>query len=224
MKISEKKKLKKFFWALPVIAAIFILIILLLLYKPPGSSPPAVIEEEYISDYLTNVLSPKFYNGLGSRQPFELDVSQKGINHTITHSEWPKETDGVRFFAPNVFFVPGNIVLIGTIVLNGLELVVTVVVEPSLDSQGLLNLKVKHVKVGALTITTIAKLIAEKIYKKQTGEEKGDKNDLETQIAASLLNNKPFEPIFEFDKKKVRINKITLEQKQLTVSFVPVAN
>ena len=114
--------------------------------------------------------------------------------------------------------------LIGTIVINGLELVITVVVEPSLDSQGLLNLKVTQVKVGAVTITAIAKLIAERIYKKQTDEEKGDKNDLETQIAASLLNNKSFEPIFEFDKKKVRIDKITLEQKQLTVSFVPVAN
>jgi hypothetical protein len=37
-----------------------------------------------------------------------------------------------------------------------------------------------------------------------------------------LLDGKPFRPVFKIVDKKVRVEKITIEQKKLTIRFVPV--
>jgi hypothetical protein len=48
-----------------------------------------------------------------------------------------------------------------------------------------------------------------------------DTKAIEAQIAASLLNGESFEPVFEVDKRKVRVETITVEQEKLTVRLVP---
>jgi len=50
-----------------------------------------------------------------------------------------------------------------------------------------------------------------------------DKKALETQIVASLLTDEPFEPVFSIDEKKVRIEKITIENEKLVAHLVPVS-
>lgn len=224
MKVPKKTKLKKVYWLLAGLAAVFVSLVLLLLYKPAGYNPPKAVYDKQVSPYLTHVLSPQLYNGAQRQEPFELIVTQEGINDIIARFEWPKELDGIRFSAPVVFFVPARIVLMGTVVVGGVELVVTAELNPELDQDGLLNLRVAKVKVGAVNITPLARMIARRIYLEQLGSSDINTEDIQAKLAGSLLNNKPFEPIFEIEDKKVRVKKITITQKKLTIRLVPVSD
>ena len=220
MKVHKKAKFKKVRWLLVSLAAVLIIFVLLL-YKPGGYNPPDFAHSKEVSPYLTHELLPQLYNGAQLEEPFDLSVSQAGINDIIVRSKWPKELDGIRFFAPEVFFAADSIMVMGTIVVSGVEFVATVMVDASLDQEGLLNLRVAKVKVGAMSITPLAKVIARKMYQKRFAATDIDTEDLRAQIAASLLNSEPFEPVFKVEDKKVRAEKITITQGKLTVRLVP---
>ena len=232
LKVRKKRKFKKRYWLL-LDLALAIIILALLFYKParyrPPDNVPAGNNKDQISPYLTNVLLPQLYNGAQRNEPFDMDIIQKGINETIARYKWPRESNGVILSAPTVFFVPDSIVLMGTASIKGAELVVTIVAKPRLDEKGLLQLQVDKVKIGAMNITPIAKLLAKKMYTERIAGVPIDIEDLRTKIAASLLNEEPFEPIinirdiFDDVDKKVRIEKITITQKKLTIRLVPVS-
>ena len=225
MKIRKKRKFKKAYWYwLLIDLTVAIIVIVLLLYKPAGYAPSDTAREKEVSSYLTHELSPQLYNGAQCREPFDLTITQKGINDIITRSGWPKESDGIRFSTPKVFFVPESIVLMGTAVISGVELVVTVVCNPFIDKGGLLNLRVDKVKIGAMNITLLAKAMAKKMYAHRLATTDIDTEELRAQIAASLLNNEPFEPAFRVDNKKLRVEKITVAQEELTVRLVPATD
>ena len=232
LKVRKKRKFKKRYWLL-LDLALAIIILALLFYKParyrPPDNVPAGNNQDQISPYLTNVLLPQLYNGAQRDEPFDLDINQKGINETIARYKWPRESNGVVLSAPTVFFVPDSIVLMGTASIKGAELVVTVVAKPSLDEEGLLHLQVEKVKIGAMNITPIARLLAKRMYTERLATIPVDTENLRAKIAASLLNDEPFEPIlnvrdiFDDVDKKVRIEKITITQKKLTIRMVPVS-
>jgi hypothetical protein len=232
LKVNKKRKFKKRYWLL-IDLALAIIILYLLFYKParyrPPDTVPAGSNQDQISPYLSNVLLPQLYNGAQRDEPFDLNVIQKGINETIARFKWPRESDGVVLSAPTVFFVPEKIVLMGTASIKGAELVVTIVAKPNLDEQGLLHLRVEKVKIGAMNITPVARLIAKRMYTERLATVHIDTENLRTKIAASLLNEEPFEPIlnvrdiFQDVDKKVRVEKITIAQKKLTIRLVPVS-
>lgn len=232
LKARKKRKFKKRYWLL-LDLALAIIILALLFYKParyrPPENVPAGNNPEQISPYLTNVLLPQLHNGAQRQEPFDLVVIQKGINEAIARFQWPRESDGVMLSAPTVFFVPDSIVLMGTASIKGAELIVTVVAKPSLDEEGLLHLQVDKVKIGAMNITPIARLLAKRMYAERVESVPVDLNDLRAKIAASLLNDEPFEPIFNIRNifedvdKKLRVEKITITQKKLTIRMVPVS-
>ena len=220
LKTRKKIKFKKRYWLL-IDLAIVIFIIALFLYKPRCYDPPRAVNDNQVSQYLTHVLYQDIYNGSQRQEPFDLIVTQKGINDVIVRSEWPKQSDGIIFSAPAVLFVPDRIILMGTVVLKGVELVVTIVGNPILDEEGLLNLRVVKVKIGAMNITFLARMMAERIYRQQLATTDVDIEDRQAQIAASLLNDEPFEPVFEIDDKRVRVEEITIGREKLTIRMVP---
>ena len=222
MKKRKKGKFKKVWWLLVGLAAAAVIFVLLLLYKPAGFTAPEIIHDNQVSPYLTHELSPQLYNGVQRQQPFELVVIQRGINDSVARSEWPKETDGIIFSAPKVLFVPDNIVLMGIVVVGGVEFVVTIELNPSVDQNGLLNLRVEKVSVGAINITLAAKVIAKRMYQERLATTDIGTEDIRAQIAASLLNDEPFEPVFRIEDKKVRVEKISITQGELTIRLVPV--
>ncbi len=232
LKVRKKRKFKKRYWLL-IDLALAIIILALLFYKPARYKPldiaPAGNNQDQISPYLSNVLLPQLHNGAQRQEPFDLVVIQKGINEAITQLQWSRESNGVLLSAPTVYFVHENIVLMGTASIKGAELVVTVVAKPSLDEEGLLHLHVDKVKIGAMNITPIARLMAKRMYTERLATVHVDTENLRAKIAASLLIDEPFEPIFNirdiFDDvdKKVRVEKITMAQKKLTLRLVPVS-
>jgi len=232
LKVRKKRKFKKRYWLL-IDLALAIIVLYLLFYKPARYKPldidPAGNNQDQISPYLSNVLLPQLHNGAQRQEPFDLVVIQKGINEAIARLQWPKESNGVLLSAPTVFFVPENIVLMGTASIKGAELVVTIVTKPTLDEQGLLNLRVEKIKIGAMNITPLARLLAKRMYAERVESVPVDLQNLRAKIAASLLNEEPFEPvinvndIFDDVDEKVRIEKITITQKKLTLRMVPAS-
>lgn len=232
LKARRKKKFKKRYWLLFDLA-LGLVILALLFYKPARYRPSYIISpnsrQKEVSPYLTNELLPQLYNNVQHDEPFDLEIFQKGINETIARLKWPQESEGVILSAPTVFFVPDNIVLMGTANIKGAELVVTIVAKPTLNEKGLLNLNVQKVKIGAMNITPLAKLLAKRMYSERIASVPVDIEDLRTKIAASLLNEEPFEPVFNINgifedlDKKLRVEKITIAQKKLTIRLRPVS-
>jgi hypothetical protein len=221
-KAEFKKRVYLLSAVLVVISAIVVIVFALLLHRPAYYKPLDFANSKEVSLYLTNQLLPELYNGAQLQEPFNLVVTQSGINDIVARFEWPKEFSSIRFSAPMVFFVPDSIVLMGTVFLEGAEFVGTVVAEPGLDAEGLLNLQVVSVKIGAVDITPLARVLARRICQQQFAAAGIGAEDVQAQVAASLLDGEPFKPVFKIEDKKVRVEKITIEQKKLTIRLVPV--
>ena len=226
MKVRKKAKFKKKVYllltVLVVVSAVVIVVFALLLHRPAYYKPLDFAHSKEVSLYLTHELLPELYNGAQRQEPFNLVVTQSGINDIVARFEWPREFENIRFSAPMVFFVPDSIVLMGTVLLNGAEFVGTVVAEPSIDAKGLLNLQVVSVKIGAVDITPLAGVLARRICQQRFAATNIGAEDFWAQAAASLLNGEAFEPVFKIEDKKVRVEKITIEQKKLTIRLIPV--
>jgi len=202
--------------------AIATAIIFLLLYKPGKYVPHGPSAGKQVSQYLTNELLPQLYNGVQRGEPFDLVMSEDGINDVIARSKWPKESEGAEILAPQVFFVPDGVVIMGSVVMKGFEFIVTVELRPVFDANGLLNLNIAQIKVGAMNLTPIARITARKMYAQRLSTTEVDTENIFAKIAGSLLNDEPFEPVFEVEKKEVRIEKISITQGKLTARLIPL--
>ncbi len=225
LKKSKKARLYKLIRWLLVDLAVAAIVFAVLLYRPGRYKPPD--SKNYrsgeVSPYLTNQLGPAVNNGVQRAQPFDIVITQEGLNDIIARGNWPMESEGILLYAPAALFVPGRLVLMGTADAKGVEFIVTIELEPKIDEKGLLNLQVAKVKVGAMNITLLAKIIAKKMYAQRVAALGVDTKALQTQILASLLNDEPFEPVFSIDDKNVRIEKITIEKEKLLAHLVPVS-
>lgn len=205
-----------------IVPAVVVVVFLLLLYRPGRYKPSNIAYDRQVSTYLTHELLPQLYNGAQLGEPFDLVVTQKGINDIIAHSRWPIESGAVRFSAPMVLLVPGSIILMGTIAVSAAEFIVTVELTPTFDLNGLLSLRAAEVKIGAVNVTLPARMLIRRMYREQLVTGGADIDNLEAQITASLLNNEPFEPVFRIEDKRLRIEKIAIAQEKLTIHLIPV--
>jgi hypothetical protein len=222
LKVRKKAKFKKkVYFVLAGLAAVFVIFVSLLLYKPAHFSPPDITYSKQVSPYLTHELLPHIYNNAQLGEPFDLTIIQNKAKDIVALTRWPKELDGLRVSAPQVLFVADGIVLRGTVAARGVQFVVTIVAEASLDQEGLLNLRAAKVKIGAMNITALARMLAKRIYQRRFAMSDIDTEDWRAQIAASLLDNEPFAPVFEIEDRKVRADKITITQGKLTIHLVP---
>jgi len=227
LKKSKKARLIKLVRWLLVDLAVAAIIFALLLYRPGRYKPSDSDSDKYrrgeVSPYLTNELGPAINNGVQRVEPFDVVITQEGLNDIIARGSWPMESEGILLYAPAALFVPGRLVLMGTADAKGVEFVVTIELEPKIDEEGLLNLQLAKLKVGAMNITPLAKIVAKKMYMQRISDIEVDTNTLQTKIVASLLTDEPFDPVFIIDDKKVRIEKITIENEKLSAHLVPAS-
>jgi hypothetical protein len=216
-----KKRLNRLcFWLLFDLTLAGI-ILLLLLQVPSAFRQPLARDSKVISPYLTNYLMPTIYSGAQKQKPFTIQVLQEGINDIIARNKWPIQTEGIVLNMPQTTFVDGKIILMGAVFLKGAQLVITVEAKPAIDQGGLLNFNITGLRVGVMNIKVLAKFIAAKMYKKRLAEYNIDTNTTEAKIAASLLNDIPFDPVFKIEDKYIRIKKIELTKGKLNINFVP---
>jgi uncharacterized protein YpmS len=224
LQIRKKAKRNKLIRWLLIDIAVAAIVFAMLLYRPGRYKPTdsSNYRNGEVSPYLTNDLSPAIYNGTQRVEPFDVIITQDGLNDIIARGDWPMESEGILLYAPAALFIPGRLVLMGTADAKGVEFIVTIELEPTIDEEGLLNLQIAKLKVGAMNITPLAKIIAKKMYMQRISGVEIDSNAIQTKIAASLLTDEPFEPVFSIDEKKVRIEKITIEKEKLLAHLVPV--
>ncbi len=216
----ENRKLK-IHWLLIYLLAIAI-IFFLLFYRPAYYKPRLVTGNKQLSAYLTHQLIPQFYNGLQLQQPFDLVVTQEGINDIVAHLPLPEESRRVNLTSPTVNFDPGRIIIAATANVHGAKLIITLEVAPAFDANGLLNVNMDKVKIGAVNITPAARIIGRRMYADRFDTGHIDPNDVRMLLAASFLNGRPFDPVFFIDGKKIRLDKIAITTGQIILHFVPV--
>ena len=199
---------------------ILTIILILLLHKPSDYRSPQTIEDRQVSKYLTHVISQDLYNGAQAGEPFDLVVTEEGIADIIARSGWPKQAGEALFSVPEVKFIPDTITIRGLVKIDKVELFVVLEGKSYLDKQGLLYLHVTKVKIGAVSVTTVAKMIAGAIYNDES--KKLNQDDWRVKVMTALLQDEPFEPVFEIEDAKVRIDDVKIESGKLTIHFVPV--
>ncbi len=205
-----------------LVAAIFIL---LLLYRPGGYHPFGSLfdpnNDGRVNPYVSKELLPQFNNGIQARKPFRMTVLEKPLNEVVAQFMWPQEAGGVVVTKPQVTFEPNMVVLMGTATIEGADFIVTVELQPQFDEKGLLTINVEKVKVGAMNLTPVAKIFGKQKFEEQMARDDVDKEDIRTKIAASLFTGEPFDPVFEYDHKKVRVKNATVSKGQMDVEFAP---
>lgn len=225
---GQKQRPNKHFILKLILLVILILILfltislILLLQKPSDYQSPQPVEDRQVSKYLTHVISQDLYNGAQLGVPFDLIITEEGMNDIIIRSQWPKQVGHAFFYTPHVTFMPGIIMLRGIADFNAVELFAEIEGTAYIDQQALLHLNVKRVKIGELTITTVAKIIASLIYNDEIKKSRLDQSDWRAKIMTSLLIGVPFEPVFEVDQALLRIDDVKIESEKLTIHFIPV--
>lgn len=227
---APRKRLKRRYKLLIWLCAdvIFLgVIAALLLYKPPGYEPvnlEAQLEEEpgQVSRYLT-YLYQQMHNNAQKKETFEIEVLEEGINQAIASANWPQRSDNIVFAQPKAKFEEDRITITGTANVEGIDLVITIHGLIQMLENGHLNVHVKTVKVGAMNITLLAKYIAKQMYKEKFGMMYVESTDPRVLIAAALLEDKPFDPVFEVNGKGVRLIQTTMEQDLVRLKFDPIS-
>jgi hypothetical protein len=222
-----KERLRKLIRWLLVDLAVAAFILAVLVHRPsrykPLTEPPTSSDRKPVPHYITHDLGQALYNGAQDKRPFELVVDEKPFNEAIAGLKWPQEAQGVAFSNPTILFSPDVVTLMGTANIEGAEFIVTIVLAPKINSDGLLDIKVEKVKIGAMSITFLAKIIAKRMYQDRLETVPIDTEDIRAKIAAALLVDEPFEPVFKIDDKKIRIEKITVTSGKLISRIVPAS-
>ena len=226
-KNPNKRRARKLLCWLFVDLIVAAVVVGLLLHKPSRYDPTDLASAGYepgqVSPYLTHDLSPQIYNGAQRGAPFDLVITQEGINQIVAGWGWPKMSQGVMLYSPAVLFTPGSAFLMATADMRGAKFVITIKIAPKIDDEGLLTFHVSKVNIGAMNITPLAKMTAKRMYTQRIADLPIDKEAFQTKIAESLLNGTPFEPVFKVDNRKVRIDKITVSKEKLTAHLIPAS-
>jgi hypothetical protein len=201
-----------------------IVIIGLLFYRPVAYKPLVLgvdgNDPQHVDRYLT-YLSSELYNGAQTRRPFDLVVHEEGLNRAIGSQRWSDPAKDAEIRAPSVKISPEGVLLMGMVSLKGASFVVTIGIEPMIDDRGLLTLHVTTVKVGALNLTPVARLVAKRMYAQRLATVPVDTEDIRSQIAGALLDDKVFEPVFPVRDRQVRVESLKLQKGQIVLRFAP---
>lgn len=222
MEKRKKSRRRKLLVWLAIDLAVAAVVISLLVYRPSRYRPVAPApnpDGETVHPYLHRDLGSTFYNNAQKQRPFEMVVLDEKLNEAIAGEKW--QSEGVMLAAPQVFFVPGRIVLMGRADIEGAGFIVTIELAPRMDERGYLDLPVEKVKVGAMNVTLLARMMSRKMYQEQVSTGAIDMENLGAKIVASLLNGQPFEPVMEVDDKWVRLKSFDITQGKLTAQFIP---
>ncbi len=219
-----KKRTRKLLCWLFVDLVVAVVVIGLLLHRPGGYDPADYgYDPDQVSPYLTNELSPRIYNAAQLGEPFDLVITQKGINEIVASWGWPKMSRGVMLYSPAVLFVPGSALLMGTADVRGAKFVITIKIDPEIDADGKLTFEVSKVKVGAMNVTPLAKMTAKRMYTQRIAGLPIDTEAFQTKIVESLLNGAPFEPVFKVDGRKLRVETIAVQERRLVARLAPAS-
>jgi uncharacterized protein YpmS len=219
----KKPKVKIYFWiAIPI--ALVLLAFVLITHKPKNYVPLRIADQNQISTYLTHRLIPTIYNNSQLDAPFEVVITEEGLNDIIARWRQPVKFNNITFSDPQTILTQKQIILMATAKTRYANPVLTIRITPAIDYFGQLNIHVDSISLGAAGITTIAKLMGNKAFADWLAFTGTEPNNIAAQVCRSLLNDESFEPVFKVGDKSLRICKIKLEKKKITALLLPLSD
>lgn len=196
---KKKWRRKLLLWLL-VDLGVAIVILVMLFYTPRGYTP-----NKEITNQGPRKIVPRYWSWLGSEiynqsqlgVPFDVVIEEDRLNEAIRQGTWPQTSDSVKLYAPTASLQESQLQLRGTAELSGAEFILTIEIGGDVDPNGIARLSLTGIKVGAMNITPVAKLVARKAYQHQIAYMMADPNRIETKLLSSLLDNQPFDPVFQ---------------------------
>ncbi len=219
----KNRKLKAYFWfAIPLVLAF--LAFVLVTHRPKNYAPLQIADQSQISVYLSNYLMPAIYNNSQLDNPFEVVITEEGLNDIIARWRQPIKFNNITFTDPQAILTQSQIILMATAKTRFANLILTIRITPVINSFSQLNIHVDSISLGAAGITTLTKSIGNKAFTDWLAFTGTEPNNIAAQVCRSLLNDEPFDPVFKFGDKSLRICKIKLEKKEMTVLLLPFSD
>jgi len=220
---TKKPKVKAYFWiALPLV--LVLLAFVLVTHKPGNYAPLRIADQNQISIYLSHYLVPTIYNNSQLDAPFEVVITEEGLNDIIARWRQPVKFNNITFSDPQAILTQRQIILMATARTRYANPVFTIRITPAINYFGQLNIHVDSVSLGAAGITTLTKSTANKAFTDWLAFTGTEPNDIVAQVCRSLLNDEPFDPVFKVGDKSLRISKIKLEKKKITALLLPLSD
>jgi uncharacterized protein YpmS len=218
---TKKTKIKIFLlFAIPLVVLVFTFF--LLMHKPADYAPLRITDQNQISLYLTHNILPAIYNNSQLDNPFEIVITEEGLNDII--ARWPQSLnyDNITISNPQVILTQNQVILMATAQTEFASPVLTIRISPAINSVGQLNIHIDEISLGAAGITALAKSLGNKALADWLIFTGTEPNDIAILTCRSLLYDEPFEPVFKIGEKSIRLCKIKLEKKKITALLQPL--
>jgi hypothetical protein len=219
----KKKRIARYL--LPAILILLIILVsafILIGHRPANYAPPKAANPNEVSRYLTNELLPNIYNGSQLGKPFELEITQEGLNDIVSHLPGAIITDNLTVVRPEVILTPMETTVMATVEARPMDFFLTVELNPFINKQGLMNLCVNRILLGKVNITSIARSIGNKAYADWMATTGTEPNNIASQICLSLLKDEPFDPVFKIYGRTMRVSKIDVMRGKIVVLLTVV--
>jgi len=180
-----------------------------------------VIADGNVSQYLSNYILPQLHNKSQYGQPFDLILSEQGINDMIARHVDADNLQQANLSDLSVAFKQDRVLLTGRTVYCGIDFIITLVLKPGIDKKGQFFLGVSKVQAGNSRVPFVAETLKGKILE---GLDGFLNNSDAADFAKVLFNNGGIEPVFSINHKKLHIEKITVQDEKLIIRFLPEQN
>jgi hypothetical protein len=175
------------------------------------------VSDGQVSLYLTNYLLPELNNKSQYGQPFDLVISQDGINDIITRHIDANSLQQSGFSDLSVTFKKGRVLLTGKTSYWGFDFITTAVLRPYIDKKGYFHSGLSKILAGKSRIPFAVEILKRKILYKLASI--SDESDIGGVIGILFSGDKT-EPVFTLNHTTLRIEKIKIRNREITVSFL----
>lgn len=175
------------------------------------------IDDHQVSQYLTNVILPEFYNKSQLGTPFEIELSEEGINDILARHIDDKSLKRAGFSDVSITFKKGRILLTSKTKYQNHDFIITAVLRPLVDKKGF-NAGLTEIQAGTSNIPFAKELLREKVLY-EIADSSADANFV--SYAGLLFSDNRIEPEFSFHHRNLKVEKITVEDQKLIIRFLP---
>jgi hypothetical protein len=179
--------------------------------------PIEIIDDNQISQYLSNVILPQFYNKSQISEPFEIVFTQAGIVDIVSRHIKNEDLKKWGFSDVSITFKRGRILLSGKTKYHNFDFFVTAVFEPDVNRDGFCA-GLTMIKAGVRRIPFGVKFLRDRILYELAGKSSG--SDM-VHYAGVLLNDNRTPAEFKFDHRNIKIKNITVDEQKLIITFLP---
>jgi hypothetical protein len=204
-----------------IFIVILIFIFALIFHTPEPLKNWPGEKKSQISKSITHMLATTLFINLQRDKAFHLDFSEDNVNEILSHLEWSKKKNGAVIHQPRILFPEERLVCMANVDYKGFRFSVTVELIPYLNTDGLLEIDISKVRIGALPVTPIARKILADNYANRTADPA--KPDWQKKLEKALFTDAPAEPVFKILERKIRITGLHITDQTLKTKLIPVA-